>query len=156
MRGRRGESSHRHLYYPPRHPVGNPNGAQKSVPKKPEETRELALGGAEKQDVQRQSGGGRRSEVGGKQRANSQEPEKDWEGVDTRPAAGAKATIKPRPAQNFRAGAGSARERLVSQPGGGSGLGEGSRKLSGYWGSHPRLRLRYSPLRESLSAALCP
>lgn len=78
MSGRRGESSHRHLYYPPRHPVVNPNGAQKSVPKKPEETQELILGGAEKkQDTQRQSGGGRRSKVGGKQCANSQELEKD-------------------------------------------------------------------------------
>lgn len=118
--------------------MGNPNGAQKSVPKKPEETRELALGGAEKkQDAQRQSGGGRRSKVGGKQCANSQKLEKDWEGVDTRPAAGAKTTIKLRPAQNFRAGAGSARERPASEPGGGSGLGEGSRKLSGYWGVAP-------------------
>lgn len=87
--------------------------------------------------MQKQSGGGRRSKVGGKQCANSQEPEKDWEGVDTRPSAGAKATIKPRPAQNFRAGAGSARDRPVSEPGGGSGLGEGSRKLSGYSGVAP-------------------
>lgn len=48
-----------------------------------------------------------------------------------RPAAGAKTAIKLRPAQNFRAGAGSARDLPASEPGGGSGLGEGSRKLSG-------------------------
>lgn len=54
-----------------------------------------------------------------------------------RPAAGEKTTIKLRPAQNFRAGAGSARERPAREPRGGSGLGEGNRKLSGYWGVAP-------------------
>lgn len=51
----------------------------------------MALGGAEeRQDVQKESGGGKRGKVGGKQRANSQELEKGWEGVDTRLEAGAK------------------------------------------------------------------
>lgn len=76
--------------------------------------------------------------------------------IDTRPEARTKATIKLRPAQNFQAGAGSARELPASEPGGGSGLGQGSRKLLGDWGLRPRARLPHSPLRESPRAALCP
>lgn len=88
-------------------------------------------------DRTRKGIGGKRSEVGGKQRANSQELEKGWEGVGTRLDAGAKTTMKLRPAQKFQAGAGSARESTASEPGGGSGLGEGSRKLRGDWGVAP-------------------
>lgn len=70
--------------------------------------------------------------------------------------AEAKTTTSRRPAQKFQAGAGSARESPACEPGGGSGLGEESRKLRGGWGSRPRTRLPHSPLRESPSAALCP
>lgn len=118
----------------------------------------MALGGAEeRQDVQKNPEEGREARsAAGKQRANSQELEKGGEGVDTRLEAGAKTTKKLRPARKFQAGAGNARESPAREPGGGSGLGEGSRKLRGDWGSRPRPRLPHSPLRESPSAALCP
>lgn len=72
---------------------------------------------------------------------------------DTRPPAGipAKANLKLRPPK-LQAGAGSAREPQAGFEGGGSGLGEGSRKLLDQVGSISRKQPSATHLSEKVYA----